>query len=138
MSEPSNPNPWQWHIEETFKGLIRLSVELAKILVLINGSASVALLAFVGNFGTHIPTSHLEHLRHALRWYCYGLASTAALALVAYVTQLRLYSEERSRHETGKKPCALHIIGLVVGFLLTVFAIGAFIIGCVLAEKSML
>jgi hypothetical protein len=44
---------WEWHMTETFKGLITLSVELAKMLALVNGGAAVALLAYLGNFAAH-------------------------------------------------------------------------------------
>jgi hypothetical protein len=38
---------WQWHITETFKGLIALAVETAKMLALINGGGAVAILAYL-------------------------------------------------------------------------------------------
>lgn len=35
MSDYQNDGPWKWHIEETFKGLISLSIEGLKTLILI-------------------------------------------------------------------------------------------------------
>ena len=46
---PNRNAPWQWHIEETFKGLVTLAVEALKILALVNGGAAVALISFCGN-----------------------------------------------------------------------------------------
>jgi hypothetical protein len=40
---------WKWHIRETFRGLITISVEVVKMLALINGGAAVALLAYLGS-----------------------------------------------------------------------------------------
>jgi hypothetical protein len=36
--DPQKGEPWVWHITETFKGLITLSVELVKMLALVNAA----------------------------------------------------------------------------------------------------
>jgi hypothetical protein len=99
--DPQNVKPpWEWHIKETYKGLITLSVELVKMLALVNGGAAIALLAYLGNFAAHAPPDqHPPHLTDALEWFGTGLFATVATVLFAYCTQLQLYSEERRRHE---------------------------------------
>jgi hypothetical protein len=47
-----NGDPWKWHLEETYKALVPLSIEALKILALANGGACVALLTFCGNLAS--------------------------------------------------------------------------------------
>jgi hypothetical protein len=47
---------WDFHLEETYKGLIPLSIEAIKMLALVNGGAAVAILAYLGNIAGHAPT----------------------------------------------------------------------------------
>jgi hypothetical protein len=103
MTDPQNEGePWQCHIEETFKGLIALSIELLKALLLINGGAAVAILAYLGNLASHAsPVAHLPNMRYALLYFAGGVFATALAFIAAYFTQYRLYFEERARH-TGR------------------------------------
>jgi hypothetical protein len=45
-------NAFGFHPEETFKSLIAISLELLKMLALVNGGAAVALLAYLGNLAS--------------------------------------------------------------------------------------
>jgi len=58
--------PWEWHITETFKGLINLSIEGLKALLLINGGAAVAILAYLGNLAARTSVAHLPDVKNAL------------------------------------------------------------------------
>jgi hypothetical protein len=101
MSDYQNDGPWKWHIEETFKGLIALSIELLKALLLINGGAAVAILAYLGNLASH-PVAHLPNMKNALLCFAGGVFTTALAFIAAYFTQFRLYYEERcASHETA-------------------------------------
>jgi len=135
-ADPQKGEPWVWHITETFKGLITLSVELVKMLALVNGGAAVALLAYLGNFAAHNSGERPPQLTHALLWFCGGLAATALAVLCAYLTQLRLYVEERRQHQ-GYAVRVWHHWVLVVGSALTVFAVIAFLIGCFSAAAAL-
>jgi hypothetical protein len=125
---PSN-RPWEWHIQETYKGLITLSVELLKISALVNGGAVIAILTFCGNLASKGQSSLLGNFKPAILWYCAGLGATMITFNLACWTQLRLYKEERNRHE-GKAFKEVHPWFIGVGICLSLFAIIAFAIGC--------
>ena len=63
---------WEWHITETFKGLVTLSIEALKALLLINGGAAVAILAYLGNLGSRTSIAHLPNLKFALGCFAAG------------------------------------------------------------------
>jgi hypothetical protein len=132
MSDSSNPKkpdgPWEWHIQETYKGLITLSVELLKISALVNGGAVIAILTFCGNLASKGQSSLLGNFKPAILWYCAGLGATMITFNLAYWTQLRLYNEERNRHE-GRPFKVVHPIFIGVGIFLVLFAAFAFGMG---------
>jgi hypothetical protein len=128
---PGN-GPWEWHIQETYKGLITLSVELLKISALINGGAVIAILTFCGNLASKGQSSLLGNFKPAILWYCAGLVATVIAFNVAYWTQLRLYNEEKNRHES--KPFKeVHPLLIGVGICLSLFAVVAFGMGSLTA-----
>jgi hypothetical protein len=127
---------WEWHITETFKGLIQLSVEVVKMLALVNGGAIIALLAYLGNFATHVTDKQPPHLRHAFGYFANGLFATVLAVLFAYLAQLRLYREEWMWHNTGKRPYAHHEWILAIGILLSVYAAFVFLKGCLTASSA--
>lgn len=97
----------------------------------------MALLAYLGNFAAHAPSGqHPPHLAHALMWFCKGLLATVGAVMLGYLTQLRLYNEERNRHE-GKSFVAVHSWILTIGLLLVVFAAIAFFMGCLRASAAL-
>jgi len=136
-SDPQKVKPWEWHITETYKGLITLSVELVKILALVNGGAAIALLAYLGNFAARGATNvHPPHLVDALNWFGTGLFATVGTILFAYTTQLRLYAEERHRH-LGEPFTTQHFWPLAGGLLMTLLAILSFLFGCETAAREL-
>ena len=64
----------------------------------------------------------------AILWYCAGLVATIIAFNLAYWTQLRLYYEERNRHE-GKAFKEVHTWFIGVGICLSLLAVIAFAIG---------
>jgi hypothetical protein len=132
MTDPLNTKkpdgPWEWHIQETYKGLITLSVELLKISALVNGGAVIAILTFCGNLASKGQSSLLGNFKLAILWYCAGLGATMVTFNLAYWTQLRLYNEERNRHE-GRPFKVVHPSFIAIGICLTLFAAVAFVIG---------
>jgi phosphate/sulfate permease len=140
---PAPKDSWEWHIIETFKGLITLSVEVAKMLALVNGGAAVALLAYLGNLA-RFSILHPPHLTHALMWFCKGLFATVLAVIFAYLTQLKLYNEERKKRQQSSIPedqrtpvRERHGWILAVAILLAVFAAFAFYKGCLSAASAL-
>lgn len=132
------PPPSDWHLTETYKSLITLTVEALKMLALINGGAAIAILTYVGNLALHQPTTgHLPDIKFALWWYSGGLAATTLAFICAYVTQLRLFIEERDRRG-GPPRYKLHWIGPTFGVLLALGALAAFVTGSISAATAIL
>ena len=130
IPDPQNEGePWQWHIEETFKGLISLSIELLKALLLINGGAAVAVLAYLGSLASHGSVAHLPDIKNALLCFAGGVLATALAFIAAYFTQYRLYLEERARH-TGRSFSSRHTIGMGIATTLVLLSATAFGVGC--------
>jgi hypothetical protein len=135
MSESQNGTPWQWHIEETFKGLIALSIELLKALLLINGGAAVAILAYLGSLASRPSIAHLPNMKNALLCFAGGVFATALAFIVAYFTQYRLYLEERARHI--REPFKTrHTIGMAIATVLAFTSASAFGAGCWIATSA--
>lgn len=107
---------------ETYRSMISISMEAIKFLALINGGASVALLAFLGNIyasGRLVPD-----MRCAMVLYAIGLFACGLSFATAYFTQLSLLNE------IGKEARPTHTVGLystVALFLLSLilFAVGS-------------
>jgi hypothetical protein len=133
----SQPRTSEWHLTETYKSLITLSVEAGKTLALINGGAAVAILAYLGNLVSHTPApAHVPAIKPALLWYCGGLAAVVLAFLFAYVTQLRLYYEEVSL--LNRKPIQRrHMVGVILGLASALVALVAFIMGCFSAANAL-
>lgn len=126
-----------WHLTETYKALITLSVEALKMLALVNGGAAVAMLTYLGNLVSHgskgvVPPNMVP----ALLCYGAGLLATVVAFCVAYVTQLRLYKEERDLR-CGALTKRRHGYGVVAGITLAVIAAMAFGAGCVWAACAL-
>jgi hypothetical protein len=121
VSGPSH----EWHLTETYKGLITLSVEALKMLAIVNGGAAIAVLTYLGNLVSHASGGQrTPDVIPALQWYCWGLAATMAAFVVAYVSQLLLFGEER-RHRRGSKATPWHSVGVWAGVLLALFSTAA-------------
>jgi len=73
------------------------------MLALANGGAAVALLAYLGNVA-HNPGLHPPDLINALRCFCGGLFVTLLAVIFAYLTQLKLYNEERAKRQQNSLP----------------------------------
>lgn len=135
----SEPPAQQWHLTETYKGLIVLAVETLKMLALVNGGAAIAVLTYLGNLATRSSSAphSLPNIKPALLCYSGGLVATVAAFVVAYVTQLWLYNEEISR--AGETPLKRrHHHGVNVCLFLALSASIAFGVGCYLAAGALI
>ena len=126
---------WDFHLEETYKGLVPLSIEAIKMLALVNGGAAVAILAYLGSIAGHAPAAPQPDMVSPLAWFSAGLLTAAITFIVAYHTQLLLYEEETLLSE-GKSVTRKHQWGIRLGSLLLLFAAVAFGIGCITAASA--
>jgi hypothetical protein len=125
-----------WHLTETYKSLIAISVEALKLLVLVNGGAAIALLAYLGSFASRASAGvSPPNLVWPLSFYSLGVFVTVLAFGISYVTQLRLYNEEINIRAGYTVP-RVHAWLLWVGIALALGAAVAFGIGCVLAALT--
>jgi hypothetical protein len=120
------------HAIETYKSMITFTTEVLKLLALMNGGASVAVLTFAG----HLAVSRgggewTAGVRLGLYRYCGGLVATALAFMLAYVTQLQLYGE--SVLGTPEK----HLMGVAAACVLALIAVVAFAFGCIVAAEAL-
>jgi hypothetical protein len=131
------PPTSEWHLTETYKGLITLCVEALKMLALVNGGAAVAVLTYLGNLASRSPApAHVPTIKPALLWYCGGLVATVVAFIVAYLSQLALYNEEISIRG-GAQIQRRHGIGTALGSGLALLAAIAFGLGCWRAASAL-
>jgi hypothetical protein len=109
------------HTADTYRSLISFSVECLKALLLVNGGAVVALLAYLGHSSHGAQLAF--HFRCPLAAFVVGVASSALAFLPAYATQFALYNESVSA-KTYKGP--RHMTFLWVTFALVVVSFVAF------------
>jgi hypothetical protein len=135
---PSPPALGEWHVEETYKGLLTIAVEALKMLALVNGGAAIGVLTYLGNLVARSNSPpHASEIGPALFCYSGGLTATILAFVVAYVTQLRLFREEADLRK-GLDVRRLHNIGVVLGVLLALAAAAAFGVGCYKAATALL
>ena len=136
MSSPIQSDS-DWHITETYKGVITLGVETLKIIFVLNGGALVACLTFLGNQAVKLARKPPLPIPEMLQFYLLGLALTALAFLVAYFMQLRLYGEEIRRRE-GERVVRVH--GYLIDFagILLVAAVVCFCVGSWFATQVLI
>ena len=116
----------KWHKEETYKSLIQIGISVLKFVLLANGSAAVALLAFIGKVYT--PTTHVPDVTASLGYFLAGVFLGGLAHVTAYVTQLRRYNE--TRQNTNICFIKRHETWLYVSIVLILIAIVSFGFGC--------
>jgi hypothetical protein len=158
QEDRSDPNDFpECQIVEAFKGVVTLSTEVVKMLALANGGAAVALLAFLGNIehnqGTH-PVAHFptypilplqSYFVTPLLHFSLGIFATLLAIVFAYLTQLKLYGEERKKRrqmsipEHQRKPVKeYHAWILAVSILMAIISAVYFLSGCIVAVPATL
>jgi hypothetical protein len=81
---------------ELFRSVISSGQAAIKALILINGGAAVAMLAFLGQLSLRSPAIPLGPFYSSLIFFCYGLGCAGAAAGATYFSQ-SAYLAERSR-----------------------------------------
>jgi hypothetical protein len=75
----------------------------------------VAILAYLGNLASHPPAERPSNIGFVLMCFAAGLFGTILAFIFSYLTQLRLFHEERCRHR-HERVYDRHWIFLVVAF----------------------
>lgn len=114
------------HALETFKSLISISMEGLKTLLLVNGGAVVAILAFLGQ--STLGPSLAPHFWWPIAYFVSGLAFCTVAFIGSYLTQYSLYNEhfpERG-YKGPKHQTCLWVTLILVLLSTSLFGLGAF------------
>jgi hypothetical protein len=117
------------HGLETYRSLISISVEGLKALILLNGGAVVALLAYLGQIQNQ--PALVSKAATPMKFFLGALVATALCFGGSYLTQLSLYQE--SVH--GKKPT--HHRWLWATFFFAIVSIAAFAFGAMASVRAL-
>lgn len=117
------------HAIETYKSLINISVVGMKMLLILNGGAAVALLAYLGNVVGKGQTA--PDMRLPMGFFLGGLVCCSFTMLFSYLTQLRLYNESRGR--SSGSVLSRHTFWLNFAIFTALLSIVAFAFGSFLA-----
>ena len=89
--EPHDELALKETLAETYKSLVTLAVEAFRYLVLINGGAIVALLAYLGNVAKNGDSA--PNLGTPLLLFTVGLVACGVAMAFAYRTQLHIFND---------------------------------------------
>ena len=122
-----NPSPAELELDKgrvarcrlyIFNAGLVLGQNALKSVILINGGAAVALLAFIGHIWPKEQPSQLIHLGGSLQWFVYGVFFAAVASGITYVTQI-IYAVYFQRRETIGFKSGLVLHGVVFLFAVT-------------------
>lgn len=118
--------------EMMFKSAIEYGQMSIKGGMLLNGSAAIALLAFIGNIITQASKPHIQlsQLVYILSLFCYGSFASILGAGMAYFAQI-VYQINNGKHKAGYKILgivfhALSIICVLIGYCIFAYAVSNF------------
>ncbi len=114
-----------WHQEETYKSLMLYGNNAVKYVLLINGGAVIALLAFLGNL---IKNSTVEiYMGWPMGCFLTGIVVGGLAHITAYLTQLSLFNES-----VGNIHESVHVKWLYASLALVLLGIILFGAGSIL------
>jgi hypothetical protein len=111
------------HLLETYRSLISISVEGFKAMLLVNGGAVIAFLAFLGSVAPAKPEI-LPLAAKPLLLFVIGLVISVLAFISSYATQFCLFSESRGRMKEGR-----HFWPLAIGAVCSLGCVGFFAAG---------
>lgn len=134
MTDPQSdaePTDRRWEFFQTTRDAVFKSIDvLLKTIILINGGAAVAILAFIGSLASHnrIQTGQLNHVANGLLIFAFGVFAAIVAMAFNYCT---LYST--AMHTQSFKPHSLWAtakhIAEVTSLAMTVTSILLFLYG---------
>ena len=113
------------HAVETYRSLVQIATEGLKILLLLNGGAAVAILAYLGNVSGNVTT--VPDMRVPMGCYIAGLVLCSLAFATTYLTQFFRFNElvKESYANTPRR----HMTWLVLTFSLAILSIVSFAAG---------
>lgn len=122
-----------WHLEETYKSLIQIGVSGLRFVLLANGGAVIAILAFVGELSA--SKTNLPPLYWSLGYFLAGIFFGGLSHITGYITQLILYNEEKG----NKQVCFMgHNLWLYISLFLVFAGVVCFGLGAWCGVTSLL
>ena len=111
-----------WKLE-TYKSLVTHSAEGFKFLSLANGGAAVALLTYLGSFGSKAIKA--PNMSEPMLWFLIGLALAGAGWFFAYLTQFKLYQADLAKSDDKR-----HIFWWWFAVIAYAVSLALFAVGC--------
>jgi hypothetical protein len=131
---PGNP----WHMQETYKSLITISVECMKMLAVVNGGAAIAILTYLGNLLARASSPQpVPHIGWALVWYCGGLFGAVLAFILSYLVQLQLYQEDVAQSSGTAQGRLKHQWLLWIAICVVFLSAISFAVGCLQAASAL-
>lgn len=126
----SSLNVQQHNLEaylEAFRATISAGANIVKMLMLVNGGAAVALLAFIGNIWTKSSISdYVPLLSISLKYFCYGVAGSLGCGAFTYFCQLLVsHNYLNPTRFLTRSAFASNMLAIAFGFV----SIGCFFFG---------
>ena len=118
----------EWKLQN-LKAAFQLGSSAIQAILIVNGGAAIALLALIGNLGSHptIPMA-IPVLRASLLCFAGGAATAPLGATLAWVAQLQTINSGSAEKDPGE---GLRLVAGVVGLCgIFAFAIGAVLAAC--------
>ncbi len=113
------------HAVETYRSLIQIATEGLKVLLLLNGGAAVAILAYLGSISANVTT--VPDMRIPMGCYIAGLLLCGLAFATTYLTQFVRFNE--LVHAGDGNKIGGHMLWLRLTFLLAFLSIVSFAIG---------
>jgi len=122
-----------WHREETYKSLIQIGNTALKFVLVSNGGAVIAILAFLGKVhGTNPP---IQGMACSLAVFLFGIVVGGLACVSGYLTQLVLYNEYEIRN--SESFFTKHGTWLWISIVLVIIGIISFGVGSLLGLKAL-
>ena len=119
------------HALETYRSMISISVEGFKTLLLINGGAIVAMLAYLGQSSKGTETA--KHMFYPLLFYIAGIVLTVLALMCSYATQFKLFNESVNPRQNNNPQ---HMRFVYAAIFFVVLSLGSFVIGSFLSVRA--
>lgn len=122
-----------WHSEETYKSLIQIGNTALKFVLVSNGGAVIAILAFLGK--VHGIDPPIEGISISLAIFILGVFVGGLACVSGYLTQLVLYNEpdDKSNLRFYKK----HVFWLWISIILVFVGVISFGVGAWFGLKAL-